>query len=76
MSTKRLTQPMRQVLKNLIDGQPIAAGLTVCNNRDVMVTSIAGALRKRGFLAMQADATYKITPQGRSAYEQSVRSVQ
>lgn len=59
----RLTQPMRFVLQNLADGKPLSTGLIAGH----AVNTVTGALRKRGFISMKADATFTITPHGRAA---------
>lgn len=59
----RLTQPMRFVLQNLVDGKPLATGLIAGH----ALNTVTGALRKRGFIAMKADTTFAVTPQGRAA---------
>lgn len=63
----RLTQPMRQVLQNLINGKPVGNGLTTSNMRDVVIATVTGTLRKRGYISMRPDTTFVITPQGRAA---------
>lgn len=75
MSNRRLTQPMRQVLQNLIDGKPI--GYAPNTDRVAWDTSVTAAtsLRKRGYVTLGADATYTITPHGREALAQHGRSI-
>lgn len=63
----RLTQPMRQVLRNLADGKKPDHGLTVTDLRPS--TTVLGALRKRGLVTIKADATFEITATGRQALE-------
>lgn len=73
---KRLTQPMRQVLRNLADDKPIHTGLPVNDMRHIVLATVLGSLRKRGLVTMRADATHQITQQGRDALEQSTRTAQ
>ncbi len=75
---KRLTQPMRQFLQNLTDGKPADTGFvtSVLQGGAVNISTIAQALRKRGFVEMQRDASFKITQQGRDALAQAKRTIQ
>jgi hypothetical protein len=76
MSNRRLTQSMRQVLRNLIEGKPVQHGFmfTQVNNLDCTV-SVLGGLRKRGLVTRKVDGTHEITPQGREALDQHNRSI-
>jgi predicted transcriptional regulator len=68
---------MRQVLQNLIDGQPIDAKIDMAPTfRLVAIRTVAGSLRKRGLVTMDSSMNYTITPQGREALEQHKRATQ
>lgn len=75
---KRLTQPMRQFLQNLVDGKPADTDFktSVLQTGSVNVSTIAQALRKRGLVEMQRDATFKINQQGRDALAQAKKGLQ
>jgi hypothetical protein len=81
---RRLSQPMRTVLKNLIAGKPPESGLTLYGasgtGRSKLAktpaTTVLNALRKRGLVTLTSDANYKITPEGVTALEQAQRSTQ
>jgi predicted transcriptional regulator len=64
---RRLTQPMRQVLRNLIDGQPIDRGVPKLDRTATVAHTVLSALRKRGLVEQRRDCTFEITPQGREA---------
>jgi hypothetical protein len=65
--SKRLTRPMRQVLKNLIDGKPANDGVVEHGMRFDPTPTVLTCLRKRGYVAMARDTSHYITPQGREA---------
>ena len=72
---KRLTQPMRQVLRNLADGKPEHEGLAVNDMRHIVLATVLRSLRKQGYAAQRRDATHYITPRGREALEQATQKV-
>ncbi len=71
--SKRLTQPMRQVLQALSSGQQPTTK-TGAMQWDSSGT-VLSALRKRGLVTMRPDTSYEITPIGRDVLEQANRSV-
>lgn len=75
MSNRRLTQAMRQVLQNLIDGKPINYTPTPGSVLWDGSSAVASSLRKRGYVVLGNDAKYSITPQGREALAQHSRSI-
>lgn len=77
MSKHRLTQTMRLVLRNLMDGKPISNGMPQTQQfNHVAANTAAAAMRKRGLTMLKPDATYTITPQGRQALQDHERGIQ
>lgn len=72
---KRLTQPMRQVLRNLADGKPEQEGLVISDMRHIVLATVLRSLRKQGYVAQRRDATHYITPRGRDALAQATVKV-
>lgn len=72
---KRLTQPMRQVLRNLADEKPAHEGLVISDMRHIGLAPVLRSLRKQGYVAQRRDATHYITSRGRDALAQATMKV-
>lgn len=64
---KRLTQPMRQVLRNLIDGRPVDDGLTRIDASTSPANTVLNALLRRGLVRRRRDLSYEVTALGQAA---------